>query len=286
MSESDIRLFGIVVVYNPNNDVVKNIETYNKSLEQLYIVDNSDQETNHLKKYAAVTANCEYIYNNSNIGIAAALNKGANMAISNGGTWLLTMDQDSRFDSDGLKKLIQYVVSARLFKIGIVSPLHKTKITGMPSESTEFVETVMTSGNIVNLDAFQQIGGFDESYFIDAVDWEYCLRLGLAGFKVVRVNEVILEHELGNITFHKNIFGREIYTHNYGCIRRYYISRNKLRISKRYFFSYPKKVAGWILSFFQDFINVVFYENDSFLKLRYMMIGVYDFFVGKSGKRW
>jgi len=52
----------------------------------------------------------------------------------------------------------------------------------------------MTSGNLLNLHAVKQIGGFSEDLFIDRVDQEYCLRLRMNNFRVIQVNFVVFDH--------------------------------------------------------------------------------------------
>jgi GT2 family glycosyltransferase len=43
----------------------------------------------------------------------------------------------------------------------------------------------MSSGNLLNLAAFKQVGAYNESFFIDYVDHEYCLRLKKKRFSIL-----------------------------------------------------------------------------------------------------
>lgn len=103
----DVKLAGCVILYNPDKDVIRNIESYIKSLEKLYIIDNQNGEfiTNELKnKYD----NVEIIKHSENMGIAYSLNEVLSLC-QNEYTHLLTMDQDSCFDigiMDKYKKAI------------------------------------------------------------------------------------------------------------------------------------------------------------------------------------
>ena len=56
--------------------------------------------------------------------------------------------------------------------------------------------TVMTSGNLLNIAAHKKVGGFDEKYFIDCVDWEYCLKLNTMNYQVLTLNDIELNHSL------------------------------------------------------------------------------------------
>mgnify|MGYP001072153084 FL=1 len=40
----DIKLAGCVILYNPNKDVIRNIESYIRYLDKLYVIDNQNGE--------------------------------------------------------------------------------------------------------------------------------------------------------------------------------------------------------------------------------------------------
>ena len=98
-----MKIAGVVVLYNPDDNVRTNIDSYINELDILYVVDNSPIPNDNNKKI-----NCEkikYISNNGNKGIANALNVGANNALKENCEWLLTMDQDSTFKDNSLSKM-------------------------------------------------------------------------------------------------------------------------------------------------------------------------------------
>ena len=100
-----MKLAGVVVLYEPGDCVLNNINSYIDSLETLYIVDNSS--SNNSKKFKG--KKIRYIYNKGNLGIAEALNIGAKRAIKDGYKWLLTMDQDSCFDKYSIGKMVVFL---------------------------------------------------------------------------------------------------------------------------------------------------------------------------------
>lgn len=279
------KIYGVVILYNPENSVIDNILSYNKELNTLFIIDNSDVKNNKIIEKINKFENCVYIDNNGNHGIAHALNVGAKLAIKNGARWLLTMDQDSKFENDNFLKLVNYVKNMDDKKFGLFSPLHRTTIMKEPNVDIEEVMTVMTSGNIISLYAYDYVNGFNEKYFIDAVDWEYCLRLNLNSFKVIRLNNIYLKHELGNATIHKDFFNSSIVVLNHNKIRKYYMVRNKLLISKQYFRYFPKICLRYLKSILVEYKNVILYEKDKIEKLQFMTKGILDFILNKFGKK-
>ena len=194
-----MKTAGVVVLYNPDEQVRKNINSYIDSLDILYVVDNSSVDNSKMFSGDKLV----YLPNNDNLGIARALNIGAQRAIGDGYDWLLTMDQDSMFTAQDLDKLKAFLdlaekegsvcggVSADYEKIGLVSPFHRTKFN--QNEVLSGIDSplmVMTSGNIINLKAYSEIGGFKDWLFIDTVDFDYCLNLRNHGYEIIRVNDV------------------------------------------------------------------------------------------------
>jgi len=279
------NVHGVTVLYNADDTVIANIASYIDELNQLYVVDNSEAADQSLIDKLRSLPNCTYISNNGNQGIANALNVGAKLALDSGATWLLTMDQDSKFESGQFLKLIQFATQLDDKTTGLVSPFHKTKISVEPKTEVDEVLTTMTSGNLISLYAWKTIGGFDEDYFIDAVDWDYCLRLTSSNFKVLRLNTVHLNHNLGNATQHTSPTGKQITALNYNKIRRYYITRNKLMIIAKYRKSYSQFSKGVVKSLFRDLRHILFYEKDKSSKLAAAGKGIIDFIRGKKGKK-
>ncbi|MCH5717221.1 glycosyltransferase family protein [Niabella hibiscisoli] len=91
------KVFGVVILYNPADDIKQHIQTYLDKVDRLFVFDNSeliaDRKPEELGHKVVVVAD------GVNRGIAERLNTAARMAIAEGGKWLLTMDQDSFFQT-------------------------------------------------------------------------------------------------------------------------------------------------------------------------------------------
>ena len=225
-----MKLAAVVVLYNPDDKVRENIKSYIDSVQVVYAVDNSDID--HSKEFS--NEKIVYIPNGSNMGIAYALNVGAKKAINDGYDWLLTMDQDSCFQENGVEQMKEFLLNSKngknkydFEKIGLITPYHRTlfneneKIPDIDSPAV-----VMTSGNIISLKAYNEIGGFKDWMFIDAVDFDYCLNLRDHGYDIWRLVHIEMKHNLGNVVF-KDIGKRHFYSLNHSATRRYYIVRNR-----------------------------------------------------------
>jgi len=271
---------GVVVLYHPDASIEKNIQSYLPDLDFLTIIDNSPAPAPWFERLAATTINVRYHWNGGvNAGLASALNEGAAAALQRGDRWLLTMDQDSSFPEGELKALISRAREEAHGKVGIVSPWHE--VVGMPHrkmpEKSAEVLYAFTSGNLLNLKAYLEAGPFLEKFFIDYIDFEYCLRLRKFGYATLSV-PVPLRHPLGEIRA-RGIPGFLLYPGNRSPIRYYYMFRNRLYVWRHYPAAIPHDAGAG----FKTLLGVLFYENNKARKLAFIGRGIFDFFRGRYG---
>lgn len=265
------KLSGIVVWYNPEKSDVENIDSYLGHIDKLYIVDNSHHDNQHLLKSQSIEGDIEYIPNGKNLGIATALNTGCQRAINDGYEWALTMDQDSSFLPGHLELFIteinKFSSSQNTSDIAIFAPSRERDKKG-----DQFLTKVITSGNILSLEDYSKVGGFDDKLFIDEVDHDMCFRLLLNNKKIYKFFTPKLKHLVGNSKMHCFLFKKRNVMHH-SAFRKYYIFRNRLIMMKRYP-QYTKKLA-------RDnrrlIINTILFEDDKMSKLKAMYQGFKDY---------
>ena len=274
-----MNLACVVVFYNPTDDNINNLKKYIDSIDRLYVVDNSEDDVIRVED----TDKIKYIKLGENKGIAAALNIGAQEAIKENFKFLLTLDQDSLITSDIVNAMKDYLINNDFKKIGLISPYHDINTPDEKNGDVEEKIEVMTSGNIINLDAYKAIGGYKDWLFIDCVDYDYCMNLNKHGYKVLRLNNVIMKHELGNLVVHK-LFGKEYPCYNYNSLRRYYMVRNNHYINQLYCDLYPDYCKRLLRIQRGQVKRVLLFEKNKIKKLRYMYKGYKDFKKGIKGK--
>ena len=279
--KGDIKIAGVVTLYNPTDEDIKNISTYIDDIDRLYIIDNTEGKDNKVR--IPKNKKIKYLFKNENVGVATALNLGAKMAIEEGYKYLLTMDQDTTFKPGVLDKLKEVIKEQDMKNIALVTPWHNTKLLDKkPKEEYDDPHDVMTSGNILNLDIYQKIGGFKDWMFIDGIDIEYCLNLRKHGYKIVRVVKAEIEHNLGDIKY-KHFLGKEYICNNYSPIRRYYIMRNNHYIFDMYK-DFEPSTCWRILEQKPSMKAILLFENQKYKKLRNYMRGLRDYKKGIKGK--
>jgi rhamnosyltransferase len=282
MGVDSVRIAAVVVLFNPAEDVVANIFSYSDQTARVYAVDNSDSPSIGLERRLAKLGNVEYLPQGENLGVAAALNIGAEKAINNGFDLLLTMDQDSRATPGMVAKMLRCLEGKD--RVGIISPYHGSEFAPNPDCcGCEEVLTEMTSGNLLDLSVYSKVGSFLEEYFIDCVDDEYCLRLNAAGYRVIRCNDAILEHNLGTITAHR-YRGRKILVANQNPLRRYYMTRNRFYVIKKYKECFPDYCRDQLANLRGEIKGIILFEDRKFLKLLNSALGYMDYLRGRTGK--
>ncbi len=276
-----VKIFGVVVLYHPDETIIENINSYVDEIEALYVIDNSETKDEKLLKKLLDNQKCIYIDNNGNQGIAQALNTGAKKAIEDAASWLLTMDQDSRFENEALKIMIDWIKNNKTTNIGIISPMHSQKELDKYLDIFDYM--TMTSGNLLNLDIFSKIGEFEEKLFIDSVDTEYCLRLKHYGYKIKRIKSIVLKHNLGDMGRHK-VMNVTMEVSNHSIVRRYYITRNRLYIWSKYEAEFRKYIRYEKETTLRDIIKIFLFEDQKILKLKMILKAYKDYKAGKFGK--
>ena len=276
------NVVAVVVLYNPNRLVIKNILTYHSFLENIVVVDNSETANeeilNDLKKMLKI----HLIVNQENKGIATALNQGIQKAILLGGEWILTMDQDSYFEGDMLKNYFKLFDDLNdKVKIAALGPNYEKENS---LEQIIKVENLITSGTLLNADVFKKIKGYDEKLFIDEVDNDYCYRAQLEGYDLYQCNNIFMNHALGNKKQITSIFGSKKTRILHSPIRLYYIVRNSLYMSEKYKNVFPIAIKKTNRDVIVRIKNNLLYGSEKWSTIKFLLLGILHFKKNRFGK--
>ena len=283
--------YAIVVTYHPGPDVIANLTALQAQLPQVVIVDNGSSPEELAQLRAAVTAlGLVLIENGENLGIATALNIGLRWGLEQGTgpEFVFLFDQDSRIPGGFFSTMLQAFGDSRWRdRLGILVPRYLDSRLNRPIHPNyvaEGLEAAMTSGSMLRLQTFARFGLFVDELFIDGVDYEFSLRLRKAGLVIAECPGAVLLHSPGEPRRLK-LFGMLDYqTANYSPIRRYYQERNKIWISRRYFFAFPVFCLKLFKFSSKDFLKIVFGETDKLRKLRFFLRGVVHGLTERMGK--
>jgi rhamnosyltransferase len=280
----------VVVTFHPEADVVDNLAALRVQVDHLIVVDNgSSLEKLMMLRLARERLGFELIENGDNLGIATALNLGVRRAHALGMEWLLLFDQDSRITEGFTASMLQgFRESVWGERLGILVPQYQDMRlnTSIPQDRArkEGLEAAMTSGSLMRVEIFNKIGLFVDELFIDAVDYEFSLRLRREGYVVDESTEALLLHSPGEPCVIRVGDRRLFQISNYGPVRRYYQERNKIWVIRRYFRDFPYFCLKLMMFSSKDIIKIVLAESNKVQKLRMFARGVGDGLKNRMGK--
>ena len=256
----------LIVTYNGTDNVEKQISEYS-GISSLVVVDNGSN-SNFVDSLKQLNSrfHFELILNNENKGLSCALNQGLDYALKIGAKYLLTMDQDSFIDGNTIKKLMD----AFEFDKSVVSvgPYY-----GETCDNTTYVNYLITSGNIIDVEVLNKLGGYDNNLFIDNIDIEISFRLLVNGYKMVQVGGTSFNHKIGEME-RSRIFKIKYYSHS--PERFYWMYRNERYLIRKYKKSLPYLCFKSRVVSILYLLKVLFVERNRFAKIKKARIGWKD----------
>ena len=285
----------ILVTYNPN---VKELQILCESLlsqkSNVILIDNSEIPIN--EKDLMLSEPVKLISLKKNMGIAYAQNIGIKHSLKMNTKYISFFDQDSCIENCYISMMINEIESNG-FKI--VAPASKDNLTFEPLETIKLnnfglrkkinynkvdkpysVDVVISSGTTILSEVINKVGMFDERFFIDYVDTEWCLRCTKNGIKIFVIPHINMLHCIGMAR--KKIGPYTIQVHS--PIRCYYQIRNSillLRLSH-----IPKIFAFYEISaqIFNRLLLLFIISNKKNYIIFYIQ-GVIDGILGKVGPK-
>lgn len=263
-----IKILGIIITYYPNIEETKrNIEQFIENIDLLIIWENTPLEERAQYKIELEGYKDKIIYKGTDVNtyIAYPLNQAVIYGKENGFTHILTMDQDSYFESGHFVKFKEIACkNANDLSIYGPNPNYSDEIkTAMPQKKT----ILITSGNIINIKTFDLIGLYREDYGIDCIDHELCYRAHQYGIDCIMIGSILMRQTFGKIIRTRKGF----YTSNYPPSRLFYIARNNIYLYR----DYPQYGFNNILTYiFKPIIKIILSEDNKGEKIVMILKGV------------
>ncbi len=282
----------IIVTYEPE---LEHMKRFTKELEEALflpvIVDNSEKcpVTQNMVSDKSVIISV-----GGNLGIAAAQNRGIEYALEIGAEIIGFFDQDSSADRELLGKLSEYIERHRecvaapvaLEKDTMIEyPAQRLNKMGYPydiyvkgKEKPEPVNIVISSGMMTSAQVLRKVGNYDEDFFIDFVDIEWCLRCYKANIPIYVLPDAVLLHKIGNENI--DIEGMKITVHS--PVRTYYKIRNSfLLLYKKIGLLFS--IRQIVPAVFHNLI-LIFKVDQKEIYLKYYCKGIIHGLLGVKGK--
>ena len=297
-------IHAVVVTFHPDLVILDaTLTSLAAQVDGIVVVDNGGSETvsRHLQ---ALAERSEIVLHRQkrNIGLAAAQNLGVEVARQCGAAAVLLLDQDSEPGSMMVHRLKaawqQLHVSGR--NPGLMTPSYccaetgaeghfvvrqgsRYEVCGCAKDEVRSVDATISSGSLIPLSVFDVVGRFDEGFFIDAIDTDWCLRARASGYGIFAVGSAQLKHRLGD-DFHRIWFlGRQRRILLHSPLRSYTIARNNLALAGRTHAS-----AAWrrfvIVMLIQRLMCLLTFGPQRWQHAKALASGVIDGLRGKTGE--
>lgn len=245
----------VVVTFQPDPAVLaKVLDSVAAQVGRVVLVDNGSPGDIATMALEARRCPVEMVRLPGNRGIAAAQNIGIERARRHGFRFVLLLDQDSIPKADMVLVLSEAMadLARRKVRACAVGPMYVDpatrheapfvrlsgcrleRIACHPAGRDGLVRAdfLISSGSLIPLGVLAEVGGMDESLFIDHVDTDWCFRARSRGYQAFGVCRAVMEHSLGSRSIRVRGF-REHHVAVRSPLRLYYIVRNSLSLYRR-----------------------------------------------------
>ncbi|MBQ6299226.1 MAG: hypothetical protein IJK79_02430 [Bacteroidales bacterium] len=252
----------VVVLYHPKTEeVLDNIRSYSAAVDKVLVWRNSSESfaiPSDLEKKAILMGNGENEY------MAKPLNAALDWCEQNGYDFLLTMDQDSKWENAA--HFIERATSLAEADVALYAP-YTIGQYAKPEQDFD-AESVITSGSLVNVKIAKKLGGFREDYQIYWVDGEFCYWARKNGYRIRVLHDCALIQQFGKQT--RTLFGFS--TSNYAPYIYYLLIRNMFWMKREFPEGVSIKTVLYTLMY--NIRGILLGEKSKFCKLHHINKGI------------
>ena len=280
--KSEMKFCAVISLYNPNIlELNKLLAVACDVLDFVYLIDNSDGYV----EYGEFGFDNVVLIRQVNSGITGAMNRGITESAFIYDYYLF-LDQDSFFERSNLIAYLNVIalnnmaisgpVSINDFGESIHSKFFDSFDEGGDSDFIVLNRTQL-SGLCVSKACLLDVGLFDERYFLNLGDTEWCLRAQRKGYSIVIHKNIHMCHQYAE--GRKRFLFYEFFISE--PFRLYYCSRDSLRLM---FSPSPIGVKFKLtLKLFFTFFEIMITDR-SVERFKYFIRGFYSFLIGEIGR--
>ena len=282
---------GIVVTFFPDTKLQERIEVIGAECDHVVVVDNGSPAGT--LAFLAQSDHLELLVQSSNVGLAAAFNVGLRRALLLGYKWAVTFDQDSEPVAGMVKEL--WLSHERNPGAAVIGPcieeagsnsvyrwVRRHPRCGWFFQRVECgnddltnITLLISSGSLTDLEMWSRLGGFDEDFFIDYVDSDYCLKVLRSGRGLVVSALARMRHRLGGRRTGR-FLGRNLRPMHHATFRHYYMARNRVKVWRRHAWAVPHWASFDLAFVCLNSFRVVIFEPSKWKKFKATLLGTWD----------
>jgi rhamnosyltransferase len=192
-----------IILYKPSKDIWFRIRQSIGKKYVVFIFDNSPLATKCPIDILS-SPDVHYFTFGLNVGIGLAIKQMCATAYYEHIKYLVYFDQDTVFTSDTLDYISEFVslvegeegkTNKRIERISSITFRDQKKSScsdtfEFSGRTMQIVDFTINSGSLFFLERLKEIGWHNSKYFIDGVDYSYCLEAAAAGYYIAEINGV------------------------------------------------------------------------------------------------
>lgn len=211
-----------IVLYAPDDRLLPRLALVASAGFDLFIYDNTPQDS-RVRIACEALPQTHYLSSGRNAGLGVGIACLCARAFEHGADALLFFDQDTIFDASTLAHVRAYH-AARPDIAGTHSVVvFKARPAGVSMDdpfATHDVRFAISSGSLFFLPNAKRIGWHNASYFVDCVDYEFCLNSSNHGLRIAEsATAPGLDHESEQADLTYMVLGRRMRLRRYASSR-------------------------------------------------------------------
>jgi len=291
------RVAIIIVIWNGKADTVECLESLSLDAypnKEIVIVDNGSTDgsvADIRRQFPSATI----LETGANLGFTGGNNVGIRHAIAHGAEYVYLLNNDTTVEPDALAALVD--TAEALPRSGLLAPIiyeyypprpiwfagskmdlprgaawHDNSHVPAPTEPPYEVPWATGCAMLIRSSLMQELGGFDDRYYLSSEDVDLCVRVRQAGRSVVAVPAAIIYHKGGRS-------GQRM-----SGTRHYYAVRNTLLLMRKHSgTAYYRSAPGVVFSFLWRTLRARVCLRDRLAAFRSVIDGVRDHLFQRYG---
>lgn len=179
------------IIYHPELSLVSRVDMCIKEGYKCYIFDNTP-DTSFMRERFNNIDSVYYCTSGKNLGLGVGMSVINGMAYYDGFENLLFFDQDTVFSIETLQFIEKFIESKYYNPLKYSSVVFNSK--NQSAKDDFFTREVMlsiSSGSLFSLKNLKKIGFHNESFFVDCLDYEFCLNSDNHNFKTLECSNTV-----------------------------------------------------------------------------------------------
>lgn len=244
------------IVYKPENGFIERLQRTISEGFNVYIFDNSPSESS-VRDFCLGEKKVKYLTLDRNVGLGLGMRSICTQAYYEGNSALIFFDQDTVYQSETLDFIEKYYLEHLQMEATHSAIVFGADISIIASDVGCFqnVDVAINSGSLFFLKNLKRLGWHNEKYFVDGVDYEFCLKSKKNGMKVgTYMCTPGFDHSSEQADEKYRIFQKTYVFRAYPLFRIVDVIKSSFKLILSALLSLELKFAAIILKFFSAFM--------------------------------